>query len=101
MQMHDEISHLCVVDGLLRLRFPGAVGRRVIRKHADHLDFRQVLEFDAVDLRELAAENEMQQLLGRLVGHSHYLNESQKMGRSNYDIFPRRSRISPISAAWR
>ena len=50
MQMHDEISHLGVVDGLLRLRFPGAVGRRVIWKHADHVDFRQVLEFDAVDI---------------------------------------------------
>src|SRR5262249_33420799 len=64
VQMHDEIAHMGVVDGLLRLRAPRRKGGGVIGIDADEVELVQILELGAVELRELAAEHEMQQLLG-------------------------------------
>jgi hypothetical protein len=44
VQMHDEIAHLGVVDGGLRLGLPGRVGGRVVGKYADNVDLVEVLE---------------------------------------------------------
>src|SRR5258708_2362384 len=63
MQMHDEVTHLRVVDGLLRLRPPRHVGLGVIRIDADKVDLVEILEFDTSDVSEFAAQHEMQQLL--------------------------------------
>src|SRR5262249_7725498 len=65
MQVHDEIAHLRVVHGALRLRLPGRVGARVVRVEPDDVDLVDVLEPDVIDIRQLTAENEMQQLLRR------------------------------------
>ena len=35
VQVHDEIAHLRIVDGLLRLGLPGGVGGRIVRIDAD------------------------------------------------------------------
>src|SRR5215471_7982564 len=64
MQMDDEIAHLGIVDGLLRSRFPCRIGGRVVGVDADDVELVEVFEFDIVERRELAAEDEMQQLLG-------------------------------------
>ena len=60
--MHDEVAHLGVVDGRLRLRLPGRVGRGVVREDADHVELRQVLELDILEALELAAEDEVEEL---------------------------------------
>ena len=63
--MNDEVAHLRIVHGLLRLRAPGRIGGRVIRVDADDVYFGQILEFDVVDARQLAAEHEMKKLFVR------------------------------------
>src|SRR4051812_28570876 len=60
--MHDEIADMSVVDGLLRLRLPGRVGRCVVREDPDHVELVQILELHVVERLEFAAEDEMQQL---------------------------------------
>ena len=44
VQMHDEISHLGVVDGLARLAEPGLMGGGVVGIEADDIEMLQVLE---------------------------------------------------------
>src|SRR5271168_4201002 len=68
VQMHDEIPHLCIIDGALRAGFPGRISARIVWKDADDVDVAEILEFDIRDVVELAAENEVEQLLGRLLG---------------------------------
>ena len=65
MQMHDEVAHMGVVDGLLGLRLPGCVSGGVIRINADDIELVEILEFDLVEIGKLAAENQVQQLSGR------------------------------------
>src|ERR1700688_1042440 len=77
VQVDDEIAHMGVVDSLLRLRLPGAIGAGVIRIDADNLDLVEVLELTAAKLAELAAKDEMQQLFsGYLFGHGLILRRS-------------------------
>src|SRR4051794_5312097 len=63
VQVHDEVAHVRVVDGRLRLALPGGVGGGVIRKHADDVEIGELLELVPLEARELAAEDEMQELL--------------------------------------
>ena len=63
VQMHDEIAHLGIVDGLLRLGPPCRMGAGVIRIDADDIDILEIPEFDISDPGKLAAEHEMQELL--------------------------------------
>ena len=58
--MHDEVAHLGVVDGRLRLRLPGGVGGGVVREDADDVELREVPELGAVEVLELAAEDEVE-----------------------------------------
>src|SRR5713226_3960445 len=64
MQVDDEVAHMRVVDGALRLGLPGGVGRCVVRIDADEVEPVEIAERDVVELLELSAEHEMQQLLG-------------------------------------
>src|SRR5215831_4855361 len=59
VEMDDEIAHLSVVDGHLRLGLPGCVGGRIIRIQADDLDIVQVLERVVVEVDELSADDEV------------------------------------------
>ena len=72
MQMHDEIAHLGVVDGRLRLRLPRHIGGRVIGKHADDLHLIEVLEGVVFEIDQLAADNEVKQLLRGMVWHGRH-----------------------------
>ncbi len=62
VQVHDEVAHLGVVDGFARLAKPGLVGFRVVRKKSDHIQLREILEINILDVMELAAKDEMNQL---------------------------------------
>src|SRR5215218_3934602 len=62
MQMHDEVAHLRVVDGLLRLALPYGISARVVRIEADDLDLAQVLELAGVERAQFAAEDQMKKL---------------------------------------
>src|SRR5262245_20985072 len=64
MHMNDEVAHMSVVDGLLRLRLPGRIGGGVVRINADDVELVEVPELDPIEIGELAAENQMQQLCG-------------------------------------
>ena len=62
VQMHDEVAHLGVVDGFARLAKPGLVRLGVVRKKSDHIQLREILEINILDVMELAAKDEMNQL---------------------------------------
>ena len=62
VQMHDEVAHLGVVDGFPRLAKPGLVRLRVVGKKSDHIKLREILEINILDVMELAAKDEMNQL---------------------------------------
>ena len=61
--MNDEIPHLRVVYGLLRLGTPGGVGARIVRKHANDIDLAEILELDVVKACKFAAQDKMKKLL--------------------------------------
>ena len=60
--MHDEVAHMGVIDGLLGFCFPGSIGGGVVGINADDVELVEIPEFDTVQIGELAAEDEMQQL---------------------------------------
>jgi len=64
MHVHDEIAHVGVVDGLLRLRLPGRVGGRVVRIDADDIQLVEILELEVVQILQLATKDKVQKLLG-------------------------------------
>src|SRR5258708_28330317 len=67
--MNDEVTHLCVIDGLLRLGLPGGMGCGVVRIDANDVNLVQIFEFGGIDPAQLATEDEMQQLFGWSCGH--------------------------------
>ena len=69
MQVDDEIAHMRVVDGLLRLGLPGGVGGGVVRIEADDLDLVEVLERVVLEILQLAADDEMEKLLLGTIWH--------------------------------
>src|SRR5689334_10154970 len=76
VQVNDEITHVRVVDGLLRFRLPCDVGARIVWVDADDVDFVEILELRAPERGEFAAEDEMEQLrfrCGRICGHGQSL----------------------------
>src|SRR5918996_4864342 len=66
VQVDDEIAHMGVVDGLLRRRLPGRVRRLVVRIDADDVELVEIDELGPARVLELAAEHQMQELLGHL-----------------------------------
>src|SRR4029078_8578144 len=102
--MNDEIAHVCVVDGLLRLGLPCDVGARVIWVDADDLDLLEILELGSSELGEFTAKDKMQQLrfrCGRVCRHGQFYGSiSGKIGQL-YANSAFRSRTSPIRARWR
>src|SRR6476619_219720 len=62
VQVNDEITHVRVVDGLLRFLLPCDGVTRILRVDADDINLVEILELCASELGELATEDEMQQL---------------------------------------
>src|SRR6185437_3308900 len=69
VEVDHEIAHMGVVDGLLRLRLPGRVRGRVIGKHADDFHLIEILEGVVLEIGQLTADDEMQQLRLGAVWH--------------------------------
>src|SRR5579863_846624 len=69
VQMDDEISHLRIVDRLLRLRLPYRVGGRVVGEQTDDFHLRKILERIVSEIVQFATEDEMQQLLRGTIWH--------------------------------
>src|SRR6185312_14469780 len=68
VQVHDEIAHVRVVDGLLRLRLPGDIGGGIVRINADDVELVEILELRAAEIGQFAADDEMEELF-RGIGH--------------------------------
>src|SRR5205807_4871904 len=75
VEMDHEIAHVGVVDGLLRLGFPGGISCGVIGKHADDIDLVEVLERRPPDVGQFASDDEVKQLLRGTVWHGFFPNE--------------------------
>jgi len=69
MEVHDEIAHVGVVHSLLRLRLPGRVSGRVVRENPNDFHLVQILELGATEIRQLAPENQVKQLLLGTIRH--------------------------------
>src|SRR5882757_552565 len=69
VQMHDEVAHMGVVYGLLRLCPPRRMGRGVIREQADDFHLIEILESRVFEIGEFAADYEMKQLLRGTIWH--------------------------------
>ena len=65
MQVHDEVSHLGIVDGFAGLALPGGMGGGVVGIETHHVKLAQVLEVHVLHVVEFAAKNHMQELGGR------------------------------------
>ena len=72
MEVDDEVAHVGVVDGLLRLGFPGYVGAGVIRKHTDDFHLVEILERRALKIGQFAADDEMEQLRLGAIWHDFF-----------------------------
>ena len=62
VQLHDEIAHMGVVDRRMRFRLPGGERGVIVGIDADDVEFRRIAEGDALQVDELAPENEMKRL---------------------------------------
>src|SRR3954466_11120231 len=62
MQMHDEVTHMRVVDGLLRLGLPRGVGGGIVGIEAEHVETVEILTLMPREVGECAAKNEKRQL---------------------------------------
>src|SRR6516225_2542038 len=101
MHVYDEITHLRVVNGLLRLRPPRGISSGIIRINSDDVELAQIFELGAAQIREFATENKMKQLpAGMLVRHLRPLDQEQS-GAELYPNSTRHSRVSATSAACR
>ena len=69
MQVDDEVAHLRVVDRALRLGPPGGVSGRIVRIEPDDLDVVEILEGVVLEIDELAADDEVKQLLRGTIWH--------------------------------
>src|SRR5579871_6608140 len=83
MQMHDEIAHLGIVNGLLRLSLPGRISAGVIRINAHDIELIEVLELRSAQINKLAAEYQMQQLSARgVIRHVRFSTEWMRAERT-------------------
>lgn len=68
MNMSDEIAHVGVVDRGLGLGLPRLLGFGIAGEGPDEVDLRQVAKHRGVQVTQLAADHQMQQLVGLLSG---------------------------------
>src|SRR5215211_5016508 len=61
--MHDEISHLRIVDRLACLCLPRSVGLGIIGIDAHDIETAQILKGDTIEVCQLTPENQVQKLL--------------------------------------
>ena len=59
MEMDNEVTHVRVVHGLLRLGLPCCVRGCIIRKHADGFDLFEILEGRMIKIDQFA-DDEME-----------------------------------------
>src|SRR5262249_37144262 len=64
VDVHDEVAQHGIVDRALRRPPPGLVGLGVVRVDADDVEGAEVAELCSLERLQLAAENQMQELLG-------------------------------------
>ena len=70
MHVNDEISHVGIVNCLLRLGLPGRISGGIVRINTDDVELTEIPELAAVEVDKLTAENQMKQLSARgLVRH--------------------------------
>ena len=69
VEVNHEIAHVRVVDGLLGFRLPSRMRRRIVGIDADDVDLVEVLERDVFEIGQLAADDEMKQLLRGTIWH--------------------------------
>jgi hypothetical protein len=62
VHVDDEISHMRIIDGLVRFCAPSFFRRGVIGKDADNIERVQVAEVTGLKVVKLAAEHHMQEL---------------------------------------
>src|SRR6266567_2679986 len=67
MHVDDEIAHLGIVNSLLRLGLPCRISAGIVRINADDIELIKVLEFVPAQIDKLAAEDQMEQLLARVL----------------------------------
>ena len=72
VEMDNEITHMRVIHGLLRLCLPCRIGGGVIRVHADDFHLVEILEGDMREIGQFAAEDEMKQLLRGAIWHDSF-----------------------------
>ena len=77
--MHDEIAHVGVVDCPLGSTLPGSLGRRVVGKDADNVEFVEIFELNTFEIRQFTAEYEMEELLGLIGIFIRHTSDSLKM----------------------
>ncbi len=70
MHVHDEIAHLGIIHGHLRLLFPDRIGRSIIGIDTHDIDFIEIFELDALQSGHLSADDEVEQLFGRCFAHA-------------------------------
>src|SRR5262245_24886554 len=105
--MHDEVAHMGVIDGLLGFRLPGSISGGVVGINADDVQLVEIPEFDVVQIGELAAEDEMQQLSvldlirHRLHSSIPVVPEPSPLPTTRIPLRPRK-RLDPITwSGWR
>src|SRR5690606_25725279 len=62
MQMDDEVAHMRVVHGLLRLGAPGTFGRVVVWEKPHDIELVEIAERHLVQRGKFPAEHQVQQL---------------------------------------
>ena len=79
VEMNDEITHVGIIDALLRLGLPGRIGRGIVRIQADDLDLIEILEGYMIEVKEFASDDEMEQLRLHRFGHeSHSQSDDRR-----------------------
>lgn len=63
VHVNDEVAHMSVVDGRRGGSAPGGIGFRVAGEDTDDVKLARIDEFGRVRTNQLAAENEVKQLL--------------------------------------
>src|SRR5262245_28285473 len=92
MDVHNKVAHMRIVDGLLGRGPPSLIGLGVARVDADDVEPIEVFEFHVRQVLELAAKDEMEQLLcwscgADRRGHSGLLGKSRvALRRPSYRI---------------